>query len=162
MDDELKKYLESLTDKKVSKSDNQIIAYASISENKTWLENKAKAQKGKKYSEESRAKMSVSQTGKTHTKETRAKLSAVWLGRKHSEESRAKMRLSRVGIPGHGKANKPIVSVEYGVFAGKKYLAEHMTSIGVKNADNKLTLWLKTKPTEFYYITKEEYTKREL
>lgn len=52
---------------------------------------------------------------------------------------------------------KPIVSVEYGVFIGKKHLIEHMTSVGVGNAMGKVDRWLKTKPTEFYYISKEEY-----
>lgn len=55
------------------------------------------------------------------------------------------------------KRCKPIVSTEYGVFPGKKHLAEHMTSLGVGNAMGKLDNWLKTKPTELYYISKEEY-----
>jgi len=55
------------------------------------------------------------------------------------------------------KKCKPIVSTEYGVFPGKKHLAEHMISLGVVNAMGKLDHWLKTKPTELYYISKEEY-----
>jgi hypothetical protein len=55
------------------------------------------------------------------------------------------------------KRCKPIVSVEYGIFLGKKHLVEYMKSVGVGNAGGKLDNWLKTKPTEFYYITKEEY-----
>lgn len=55
------------------------------------------------------------------------------------------------------KRCKPIVSTEYGIFLGKKHLAEHMTSLGIGNVMGKLDNWLKTKPTEFYYISKEEY-----
>lgn len=58
-------------------------------------DNARKGNKGKKRSEETKAKMRASRTGKKrkpHTEETKAKLSAVNKGKKLSEETKAKMR----------------------------------------------------------------------
>lgn len=50
-----------------------------------------------------------------------------------------------------GRAYKPIMT-PYGQFESKKAVIEHMTNIGIVNAGGKLSVWLKTKPTEYYYI----------
>jgi hypothetical protein len=52
------------------------------------------------------------------------------------------------------KTLKPVHCGEYGDFPSKKAAVEGMTKIGVVNAGGKLSVWLKTKPEEYYY-TKE-------
>ena len=49
---------------------------------------------GKKYSEETREKMSVAQTGKKLSEETRAKMSAAKKGKRRSEETRKKIGIN--------------------------------------------------------------------
>ena len=50
------------------------------------------------------------------------------------------------------KTLKPIHAGEYGDFPSKKAAVEGMTAAGVGNAGGKLSTWLKTKPSEYYYI----------
>ena len=52
---------------------------------------------GKKFSAETRAKMSKSQMGKKFSSETRKKLSLAAMGKKHSIESRKKMSVAKMG-----------------------------------------------------------------
>jgi hypothetical protein len=55
-----------------------------------------------------------------------------------------------------GKAYKPIHCGEYGDFPSKKAAVEAMTKTGVVNAGGKLSVWLNTKPDEYYYIKENE------
>lgn len=55
------------------------------------------ANKGKRASEASRAKMRVAQTGRTHSEETKRKIGKATASRAWSEESRAKMRGNKNG-----------------------------------------------------------------
>ena len=50
------------------------------------------------------------------------------------------------------KTLKPIHAGEYGDFPSKKAAVEGMTKAKVVNAGGKLSVWLKTKPDEYYYI----------
>ena len=83
------------------------------------------------------------------------KLRNVNLGKKRKGESWiADMAKTKLG---NGYHNKQIHSVEHGTFPSKKKLAEYMTSIGIVNAGNKLTVWLnpknpKNRLTEYYYV----------
>lgn len=52
-----------------------------------------------------------------------------------------------------GKAYKPI-QTPYGRFESKKAAVEAMTSLGIVNAAGKLSTYLKTKSTEYFYIEK--------
>jgi len=53
------------------------------------------------------------------------------------------------------KRRKPI-QTPYGRFESKQEAINGMTAAGEGNANGKLSAWLKTKPTEYYYIEKEQ------
>jgi len=52
------------------------------------------------------------------------------------------------------RRRKPIHAGEYGDFLGKREAEDAMTAAGVVNAGGKLSVWLNTKPNEYYYHTK--------
>jgi len=52
---------------------------------------------------------------------------------------------------GAKKRRKPI-QTPYGRFESKGDAVNAMTAAGITNAGGKLSVWLKTKPTEYYYI----------
>lgn len=54
------------------------------------------------------------------------------------------------------KKHKTICAGEYGIFESKKAAIAGMTAQGVVNAGGKLSVWLKTNPTEYYYITQPQ------
>lgn len=50
-----------------------------------------------------------------------------------------------------GKAYKTI-QTPYGLFESKKAAVEAMSTAGIINANGKLSVWLKTNPSEYYYV----------
>jgi len=57
----------------------------------------SRANKGRRHSDEARARMRLAQKGRKHSEETKAKIAAAQRGRKASAESRAKQSLARKG-----------------------------------------------------------------
>jgi len=76
--------------------------------------------------------------------EVQAKISRAMTGRKKTAEHNAKVAIR------NKERSKPI-HTPYGNFESRKAAVEHMNTI-MGNASRKLDNWLKTKPTEFYYV----------
>jgi hypothetical protein len=79
--------------------------------------------------------------------EKRAQISASMTGRTKSAEHQAKIAAR------NQERSKPI-QTPHGEFPSRKAAVEHMLEIGIVNAGRKLDKWLKTRPTEYYYIDK--------
>ena len=46
------------------------------------------------------------------------------------------------------------IQTPYGIFASRKQAVEHLLNQGINNAGKKIDKWLKTNPTEYYYLDK--------
>ena len=94
-----------------------------------------------------------------------------WLGRKHKKSSIKKIKNANVGKKRKGESwikgmaekklgnqyhAKPFMTPS-GAFLSKKKAIDWALSQGVRNPLGKFDNWLKSKPDEFYYISKEEY-----
>ena len=85
------------------------------------------ANKGKKRSEEHKSKMSIARLGMKKSDETRAKMSLASIGKKMSNEAKAKMSLARLGrrCTDETKAKLSLAR------KGKKLSEEHKAKIGL-------------------------------
>ena len=92
---------------------------------------------------------------KPHTQEAIEKIRQANLGLVHSKERVEKNSQQAIG---NQRRCKPLKTPS-GAFASKKLAEDWATENGVGNANGKIGKWLKTKPEEFYYISKEEYEK---
>lgn len=89
------------------------------------------------------------------TEETKEKLRQANLGLKHSKERVNKMKAKRKGQAVYHKCFK----TPSGAFPSKKAATEWSLEKGVRNPAGKFDKWIKERPDEFYYISKEEYEK---
>jgi hypothetical protein len=106
------------------------------------------------YSTDSMRAVQASKS-KPHTEEAIEKIRNANLGLKHDKERVEKMARSRKG---QAVYHKPFVTPS-GAFPSKKAAIEWATDNGVRNAAGKFDKWIKQRPTEFYYITADEYEK---
>jgi hypothetical protein len=119
--------------------------------------------KGKKHSEESRAKMVLTRSvvkpmlGKKHTAEVIAKMSAIKKGKKHTAESRAKMSATQKGKPkpkwsaesrARFSASKATpVMTPHGLFPSIRAVAEASGRDG-----STVRTWLRKFPEHYFYL----------
>ena len=103
-----------------------------------------------------REKMGAPHRGKTSNNkgvvasiETRELMSKARTGKKHSKESSLKKR-EALGSP---------IKTPLGIFVSQSAAVEFYIEDGLTNARKKIQKWIKTDPTNYYYITKEEYAK---
>jgi len=125
---------------------------------KNWADPKYKKKLSKKLSKTfSTPEMRAVQASKSkpHTKEAKEKIRQANLGLVHSKE---RVEKNRQQSTGNQRRCKPFMTPS-GAFASKKLAEDWATEFGVGNANGKIGKWLKTKPEEFYYISKEEYEK---
>lgn len=102
-------------------------------------------QTGHKVTAETREKLRQANLGKTISAETRAKISATQKGIKRSPDFAAKISA--------GKTRAMMTPV--GVFASRLLFQDWLEAQGVRDAYCKIGKWLKTHPTQVYYIPKE-------
>lgn len=136
-----------------SDAEKKLISEAS---KKNWADPKYKKKLSKKLSKTfSTPEMRAVQASKSkpHTEEAKEKIRQANLGLKHTKERVEKNRQQAIG---NQRRCKPFKTPS-GAFASKKLASDWATEKGVRNAMGKLDNWIKTKPTEFYYITNEEY-----
>jgi hypothetical protein len=107
----------------------------------------SKVHKGKKCSDETRAKMSLASKKKRHTPETRDKIRAANKGKIVSEETRAKISASLKGRPARNKnIGKPFMTPN-GLFPSRAAAARSLN----KTFDY-FTGLMKKFPKEYYYV----------
>lgn len=115
---------------------------------RTWTaETRAKfiaSRMGHAVSAETREKLRQANLGKTISAQTRAKTSATTKGRKKSAEFRAKVSA--------GKTRAMMTPV--GMFPSRYLFQAWLEAQGVRDVYCKIGKWLKTHPTEVYYIAK--------
>jgi hypothetical protein len=99
---------------------------------------------GHAVSAETRAKLRQANLGKTVSAQTRAKISATTKGRKVSAEFCAKISA--------GKTRAMMTPV--GMFPSRYLFQAWLEAQGVRDVYCKIGKWLKTHPTEVYYIAK--------
>ena len=92
------------------------------------------ANKGKKRSEEHKSKMSIARLGMKKSEETRAKMSLASIGKKMSNEAKAKMSLSRL-VRRCTDETKAKLSLAR---KGKKLSEEHKAKIGLSQIARRL------------------------
>ena len=102
------------------------------------------ARVGHKVTAETREKLRQANLGKTVSAQTRAKISATTKGRKMSAEFRAKITA--------GKTRAMMTPV--GMFPSRYLFQAWLEAQGVRDVYCKIGKWLKTHPTEVYYIAK--------
>jgi hypothetical protein len=91
---------------------------------------------------------------KTASEATRQKLREANLGKKRrGQDWVAKMAATKLG---NGYGNKPFHTPS-GIFPSKRLAADWATAQGLCNANGKFDRWLKKRPDEFYYITREQF-----
>lgn len=94
--------------------------------------------------------------GKTVKPEVRKRLREANLGKVRKGQAWiAGMAEKKKGNTAH---NKPFMT-PIGAFPSKKLAADWAKEHGVSNPNGKFDRWIKTRPTEFYYISKEEFEK---
>lgn len=123
------------------------------------LEKMIKTNTGRKYSSETKAKMSNSQKGNTnslgfkHTQETRRKVSESKKGKPRSEETIRKMSESKRGKPLSASTKEKLSKIK----KGKKHSEEHKRNLSIslagkkrdqKAIDNMKSAWVKRKEKE--------------
>ena len=161
---ELNDLLKSLrTQKFRNKTQNQIDGIENRSADPEW--HKANTQR---YKNPDYAKNVGESIAKTYSSEEMRQLQAKKASFARSEETKKRIRDARLVAPprsadtrkkigdkqvGNQKRAKPIVT-PYGIFASRKIAAENAP---YGNATKHIEKYLKTNPTEYYYITKEEY-----
>lgn len=91
--------------------------------------------------------------GKQVSENVKQRLREHNLGKKRPGAWIQKMAQTKIGNTNHCKP----FQTPSGAFASKKLAIDWATEQGVINAYGKLGHWLKTKPTEFYYISQEQY-----
>jgi len=108
------------------------------------------------------AKVRANNTGRIVKAHTREKLRQANLGKTISAETRAKTSATLKGrpkAPGHGArvtAGKTrAMMTPVGVFASRILFHNWLYAQGVRDVNCKIGKWLKTRPTEVYYIPKE-------
>jgi hypothetical protein len=79
--------------------------------------------------------------------EKRAQISATMKGRKKSQEHQDKIAIR------NQERSKRIATPD-GEFPSRRAAVEHMTLQGTGNAGGKIDKWLRTRPTEYYYLDK--------
>ena len=93
--------------------------------------------------------------GKTHTQETKDKIASHFVGKERPKEVVEKIKEKRKGRAVYHKPFK----IPSGAFPSKKEAIEWALEKGVRNPQGKFDKWIKERPNEFYYISKEEYEK---
>ena len=92
--------------------------------------------------------------GRTHDADTCERLRQINTGKKRRGEAWiAGMAQKKLG---NGHHNKPFVTPS-GAFASRRQAVDWATEQGLVNALGKFERWVKTRPTEFYYITPDEF-----
>jgi hypothetical protein len=102
---------------------------------------------------EVRAKHRQNQTGKPKSKEHKAALKATTTNRYGNADYEA------AHTAGLANRDRPFHAGEYGVFPNRSKAAKYAQSIGLSNAIKKFEKWTKTRPSEYRFITHDEYEK---
>lgn len=77
--------------------------------------------------------------------EVRAKISTAMQARTKSQQHQDR-------VAEQNRLRSKTIQTPYGQFASRRLAVEFMLAQGVVNASRKLDKWLKTQPTEYYYI----------
>ena len=123
----------------------------------------AESCRGKKLSEETRAKISAANKGKKRSEETKAKISAARKGKKLSEETRAKMSEAKSG-ENHPDWDKNIEQVRQAIVLHAGGMTMKQASLQMGFGERWLGAWKVRHPARFreFYFEEIEESDRQL